>query len=100
MLRRFTSLMKKQRDKNDDKCHICSILGFREVLFLIRRRGGLVVKTLNSSLKGTGFESYQDHLCFFLEQENLLQLLHSTQVRMGTWPFGSFVLSKTKKNVK
>ena len=28
---------------------------------------------------------------FFLTQENLLQLLHSTQVRMGTWPFGSFL---------
>ena len=55
-----------------------------------------MVKTLNSGLKGTGFESYQDHLCYFLEQENLLQLLHSTQVRMDTWPYGSSVLSKTK----
>ena len=55
-----------------------------------------VVKTLNSVLKGTGFESYQDNVRFVLEQENLLQLLQSTQVRMGTWPFGRFVLSKTK----
>ena len=55
-----------------------------------------MVKTLNSGLKGTGFESYPDRLCFFLEQENLLHLLHSTQVRMDTWPFSSFVLPKTK----
>ena len=55
-----------------------------------------MVKTLNSVLKGTGFESYQDNVRFVLEQENLLQLLQSTQVRMGTWPFGRFVLSKTK----
>ena len=52
-----------------------------------------MVKTLNSGLKCNGFESNQDNVCFFLQQENLLQLLHSTQVRMGTWPFGSFVLS-------
>ena len=55
-----------------------------------------MVKTLNSGLKGTGLESYPDLLCFFLEQENLLPLLHSTQVIMGTWQFGSFVLSKNK----
>ena len=55
-----------------------------------------MIKTLNSGLKATGFESYPDQLCFFLEQENLLQLLPSTQVRMGTWPFCSFVLSPKK----
>ena len=52
-----------------------------------RRRCGRVVKALDSGLKGTGFEPHRDHLCFFLGQENLPLLLHSTQVKMGTWPF-------------
>ena len=56
-----------------------------------------MVKTLNSRLKGTGFESYPDHLCFFLEQENLLQLFHPTQVSMGTWLVAFSVQNKIVK---
>ena len=34
----------------------------------------LVVKTLNSGLKGTGFESYQDNVCIFLWAKNFTQI--------------------------
>ena len=53
------------------------------------RRCGRVVKILKPTV---------DHQCFLLEQESLLQLLHSTQVKMGTWPFGSIVCPNNDVN--